>query len=64
MFDYPSSKTNDRPRGALEVAMHARNHEKALAMIIADYRADTFAQRARDHKHNRGLFASLFSIFR
>lgn len=63
MFDYPSSKANDRPRGALEVAMRVRNHEKAQTMVIADYRADTFTRTARDHKRNWGLLANLFAIF-
>ena len=64
MFDNLDSRNNDRPQGALDVAIRARAQEKAMAIIVADYRAENANRPSAKRKQNKGLLASLFAIFR
>lgn len=58
MFNDYVSPTNDRPRSALEVAIHAHAQEKNLALVVANYRED------KRMGQKKGLLASIIAIFR
>ncbi len=64
MFPDDFSHTNDRPRGALELALQARNKEKAQAMVIADYQAGNAGRGKTKTNQHKGLLAILFGMFR
>ncbi len=64
MFNDDFVHTNNRPRGALELALQARDKEKAQALVVADYQAENAARTKAKKNRNKGLLAILSGIFR
>ena len=62
MFNNDYTINNDRPRGALEVAIRARKKERILALLVADYQGKKSARPEKKGNSLKGLLAALFML--
>ncbi len=63
MYENYNSNNNIPVRGAKEVAIRARQQEKEMALLNAEYKADYAPIRRRSANFFTGMVYGLLSIF-
>lgn len=64
MFNEYNFNNHPRPAGALEVASRARAQEKALALLMAEMRADSAPRHGKRPNFLKGVLTALLTSLR
>jgi hypothetical protein len=57
MLDYQLMNHNDRPKGALEIAVEAKNREREMALLAGEYHQ----AKAEGNKRRAGLLRTMLA---